>query len=285
MRFTQMVLVLMLSLATTAPGAEPSSRPAPDEREITDPAEVALIATAVKGLKEHLDDFTLSLEYHGPDDPPTFLSLTFRTRPIAGEKRAPWHPAFVVSKTQAERLIDHLAKGNLFLSDANLHAIKDYGLPLRYYTLSVRLHGDGRPRYWVYLRWDKPMFERLDGLRGVLEGEAAAAMDNLLVPLEPVRRRVGAPPEANRPEPATRPATAPGERRAAGGPDPQSAADRAAWGWSAEKANPLYCAVRQAEGKYRVSLATDPVERTNVKIRITLGERELYAWDGHPATV
>src|SRR4051812_35613831 len=104
MRFTQMVLVLVLSLATTVLAAEPASRPAPDEREITDPAQVALIAAAVKDLKAHLDDFTLSLQYHGPEEPPAFLSLTFRTRPIAGEKRAPWHPAFVISKAQAERL-------------------------------------------------------------------------------------------------------------------------------------------------------------------------------------
>lgn len=66
--------------------------------------------------------------------------------------------------------------------------------------------------------------------------------------------------------------------------DYQATAEGAGWGWRSERANPLGC-ISQCGGKYDIELVNPKDDRSSLIITVLLGERKVYSWKGHVASV
>ena len=134
-----------------------------------------------RGLKERVDQFTLEIRYHGPQDKKNpYISLTLRVPRVPPERRLAHWPALQISKAQALKIIDHLNGTGILNKAGNLHN-KGFAPPKGpVYALTVK----GPPELLLYepLGWDLKMLERLDALRKVLkkDSQAAKAFDKLL---------------------------------------------------------------------------------------------------------
>jgi len=134
----------------------------------------------VKALKADLGSFALRLVYSGQQDKP-FYVLVLHVGPVE-EKSQPFFQVVTITEAQASRIIDHLAADG-FLSQA--------GPPVRggvepCYILTVQSKAAGAMA--ENLGWDARMLARLDGLRSVMDGDAATAMDFLLGRLSGLRQ-------------------------------------------------------------------------------------------------
>ena len=127
-------------------------------------------------LKAVVKTFMLGLDYWGEQDKP-YSNLCLSVRTILMAK-----PYIQITEAQATRIIDYLATEG-FLDKANDSKERPPGQG-RHYRLWVRV-GDIHQyvQYEEWLGWDMKMLQRLDGLRTVLEGDAAKDMDRLLGPL------------------------------------------------------------------------------------------------------
>ena len=156
--------------------AEP---PATATASATQPSKVA--TERAEALKKDIKNFTLSLNYYGKGKgnlPLNSLFLSVPAWPGIGTGAGGWSPLLRVQITedQAKKIIDYLATEG-FLDRAELPGptsqpaappkVSDYVL-----SLSNGLRED--------IGWGLPMLQRLDGLRKVLEGNAAKDMDTLL---------------------------------------------------------------------------------------------------------
>lgn len=130
-------------------------------------------------LKAGLKTFTLSLEYSGEQSKPYYqLLLSVPPLPLRRSEN-PFFQMVWINETQAAAIIDYLT-GEGFLLKAQEGPFKRTPEP-PYYALVVQVAGADQPlRYGLVLGWDLQMIRRLDGLRKVLEGDAARAMDLLL---------------------------------------------------------------------------------------------------------
>ena len=158
-------------------------------------------------LKAGLPSFFLELLYRGDQDKP-FYAVVLQATELEKE-----YPPFTgtarVTEDEASRIVDCLAAdGYLALAQGTAAA----GLPVPLgpcYTLTVRANpaGPGRPapEFHEDLGWGLPMLRRLDGLRKVLDGDAAKAMDALLGRMSGFRKAWSGAP-ATGPVPAPGPA-------------------------------------------------------------------------------
>ncbi|MCK4623926.1 MAG: protease inhibitor I42 family protein, partial [Phycisphaerae bacterium] len=151
-------------------------------------------AERVKKLKANLGTFMFHLRYHGKQDQnKPFYRLTLDRLPRLPTPKAAVRLLVRVNHDQAEKIIDHLARSG-FLASAMLNtpqnAMPDG--PAYTYLLTVDLK-DRKGGWWLYedLGWDLKMLKRLDGLRKVLDGDAAKEMDKLLKRLEGQREEWG----------------------------------------------------------------------------------------------
>lgn len=156
--------VLLLAVGAATAAAAPSADLAPGR---------------AKELKVNLKSFQLELSYNGPEDKP-FYRLVLSVPPIGDDRSNPFYRAIQIGEAQAGKLIDRLAQDG-FLA----HALEQPKRPQPTtpgYTLTVgNLYED--------LGWGLPMLKRLDGLRQVLDGDAAKAMDLLLARLSGLRQQ------------------------------------------------------------------------------------------------
>jgi hypothetical protein len=129
-------------------------------------------------LKAAAKFFRLDLHYHGDQDKP-YYGLTLSVPVVDQAALDPFHPIVQISEEEAVKIIDHLA-GDGFLDQAQDKAPgKPAGQPC--YTLTVRTTGKGEAVvYDENLGWNAPMLKRLDGIKVILTGNAAKAMDLLL---------------------------------------------------------------------------------------------------------
>jgi inhibitor of cysteine peptidase len=129
-----------------------------------------------KALKADLDTFWLELRYWGNQDKP-FYNVILQTAELLNEY-PPYVEASRFTKEDAAKVVDWLGEdGFLALSS---HA-PTAGLPAPpgpCYTLTVREKAAGE--FYENLGWDLAMLGRLDGLRKVLSGDAAKALDTLV---------------------------------------------------------------------------------------------------------
>ncbi len=142
----------------------------------------------VKLLKANRDSFCLHLSYHGRQDKPLYRILSLGAHELEG-KVAIGRDFLFISGKQAEKIIDHLAKEGFLARAMNLSGIR-MAKPPAGPTYVMEVSAGGRVLY-EYLGWDLPMLKRLDGLRKVLDGEAAKGMDKLLARMSGHRKEWG----------------------------------------------------------------------------------------------
>jgi|GEM_PF-6502449 len=177
---------------TVAVGA-PATRPA-----------AARTATLLGDLKT----FTLQLNYSGQQDKP-YYHLLLSVPPLPGKDRDnPFYRQARVTEQQAKAIIEYLLKNGYF--DVALDGNRNRGpLPPKesYYSLALRVENDGNPvQFEEWLPLAKPLlYQRLDGLRGVLEGAAAKDMDLLIGRLAGHRKEATTQPAAATSPAATQP--------------------------------------------------------------------------------
>ncbi len=93
----------------------------------------------------------------------------------------------ITKKQDIIRIIDHLAADGVLAQAVSIEKGSVAPAPIaRCYEMQISSEGTGRLR--LNLGWDMKMLNRLDGLRKVLNGDAAKAMDKLLKRLEGQRK-------------------------------------------------------------------------------------------------
>jgi hypothetical protein len=132
-------------------------------------------------LKEGIKSFHLELLYNGNQDKP-FYRLTLSVPPVGQDRSNPFHRIAQVSEEQAGKLIDSLARDGFLAKAVDLRNKKLPRPTMPGYTLKVG-------NFYEDLGWGLPMLKRLDGLRKMLDGDAAKGMDLLLGRLSGFRKQ------------------------------------------------------------------------------------------------
>jgi hypothetical protein len=125
--------------------------------------------------------FTLTLNYRGDQDKP-YYRLMLSVQPVVRFKGNAFDLYTQITEEQAMKIIDYLAVEGFLDQALDLNRNRSPAPPPEpYYTMTV--HSDGPPRTFGFQDWlgfDLNMLKRMDGLRVVLEGDAAKQMDLLL---------------------------------------------------------------------------------------------------------
>jgi hypothetical protein len=135
-----------------------------------------------KELKDGIKTFQLKLLYQGDEDKP-FYRLTLSVPPIDVGLVNPFDNVVQINEELANEIIDYLARDG-FLTKAvdRRNKIRMLRAATPSYTLSVGNFSED-------LGWRLPMLKRLDGLRKILDGDAAKGMDRLLARLSGLRKQ------------------------------------------------------------------------------------------------
>jgi hypothetical protein len=162
----------------------------------TDPAKAR-----AKELKDGVKSFRLELNYNGDADKP-FYRLTLGVPPSGPDRSNPFHRPAQVSEEQAGKIIDHLAQEGFLTKAVDLREEKVSQPTMPGYALKVG-------NFYQDLGWGLPMLKRLDGLRKMLDGDAAKGMDFLLGRLSGFRKQweKATPPPAQQVQSVTDPAS------------------------------------------------------------------------------
>lgn len=134
-------------------------------------------------MKKNVASFTLTLRYHGPQDKPHYR-LLLTAVPIERKER-PFEMIRFLDARQAGKIIDHLAEEGFLAGAANIESKKIAYPKGPAYTMTVTGHGV----LYQNLGWDLKTLHRLGALRKVLTSKAGKAMDKVLKPLEPQRKK------------------------------------------------------------------------------------------------
>jgi len=154
--------IMVLAMAHTARAEAPATQPT---TQATERAET---------LKKDIKTFSLQLFYWGEEN---YDRLVLSVPPLVERERNAffdWRQA-QITEDQAKKIIDYLASEG-FLEGAKMPEPPGRPFspgPRPAYVLSVS------GGLWENLGWGLPMLQRLDGLRKVLDGDAATQMDLL----------------------------------------------------------------------------------------------------------
>lgn len=174
------LIVVVLFGHSLAAGAEPSKKA--QER-------AAQLKAAAKLLR-------LDLKYYGQQDKP-YYGLTLSVPVVPQLAIDPFYPIVQITEKEAVKIIDHLTVDG-FLDQAQDKAPGKPPNETSGYTLTVRPTGKGEA-FYENLGWGAPMLKRLDGIKGILHGNAAKAMDFLLGRLAGHRKEWAALEKVGRP--------------------------------------------------------------------------------------
>jgi hypothetical protein len=170
MRIDSRVSVILTALLTSAAYAAPATKPSQADQR----------SKQFQAAAAGANSFELTLDYHGDQDKP-FYGLTLSVQKPAGDD--PVHPALTITPQQARKIITQLSADGFLSRAAELpQNQKPPSTPKGpCYTLRVACEDQaGRHEFIEDLGWGLPMLKRLDGLRGVLDDDAAKPMDTLL---------------------------------------------------------------------------------------------------------
>jgi hypothetical protein len=150
----------------------------------------AIAAARAKKVAGEIRTFTLRLNYAGQEDKP-FYRLLLSVPAIVGKDRDnPFHRQAQITEAQAGKIVGFLAKDGFF--DTALDGNRNLGpVPPKepYYALTVGIANGGNPIVFEeWLTFRPLLIHRLDGLRKLLDGEAATGMDFLITRLSGYRR-------------------------------------------------------------------------------------------------
>jgi hypothetical protein len=154
-----------------------------------------LAQARAKELKAGIKSFRLQLNYNGDEDKP-FYRLALRVGAV--EQSGPFKRLVSITEEQATKIIDHLGADGFLRQAKQWNSL--WNTPLKFakpqgYVLKVSGFADEQGRFRGDLFWyeelgfDPAMLKRLDGLRKVLDGDAAKEMDSLLGRLSGHRRQ------------------------------------------------------------------------------------------------
>ncbi len=196
-------LFVALIACTNARGSEAAAQPTAKAAE-----RAAQIKAAVKS-------FALELHFQG-DQATNYDSLVLSV-PVRRYLLPRNLRVADISEKQATKIIDYLAtEGFLDQAHEGMQNLPSPPKPDNSYSLVVRANDQGK---FIVLEetlgWGTPMLARLDGLRKVLDGDAAKEMDVLLGKLSEQRKattKTDANPNAGTAEPPTASAAEPSKR-------------------------------------------------------------------------
>ena len=166
--------------AKGAKGAKGVGDASPTTRPATQPSDQA--AGRVKRLKAAVKNFALVLSYTGPQDKP-YYHLNLHVAPMQIMRNDAFHLYVQITEGEAVKIIDYLATEGFLdrATDQSNGADHQAVLIGPVYLLTTLAESPtGRTEFYENLGWDTKMLGRLDGLRAVLDGEAAKQMDVLL---------------------------------------------------------------------------------------------------------
>ena len=145
--------------------------------------EADLAKARAKTLKTDIKTFRLELLYYGNEEKP-FYRLILSVPPVGQKRDNPFYRCVQVTEEQAARIVDRLAGEGFLAKAADLRSKTEPPEPAtkQGYTLTVDSFRED-------LGWGLPMLKRLDGLRKVLDGDAAKGMDFLLGRLSGLRKQ------------------------------------------------------------------------------------------------
>ena len=177
------VFVLSITIAGFGFAADPPAKQ-PTSRAVT----------RAKNMKEAVKHFGLHLTYHGETDKP-YYHLILSVRGGWGTPDRFYQQA-TITTGQAEKIIDHLVADGFFDRAVEAESFRLRSKPS--YTMRIHIDDNGDTED---LGWGLPMLKRLDGVRKVLDGDAAEKMDVLLLRLAGYRKeweeKEGKPTTAN----------------------------------------------------------------------------------------
>jgi hypothetical protein len=181
------VMALLLALAGVSCSATPAAR-------------TSILATErAATLKNRIKRFTLDLHYYGTQKSGRYfsMSLSVPTSPVYGAAFGELDAH--ITEAQAGRIIDYLAVEGMLDQARSIEPPNPPFEPAQRpaYVLKLSDH------YAQDLGWGLPMLERIEGLRKVLDGNAAKAMDQWQERLAEQRRAWEA--AATGTQPATQP--------------------------------------------------------------------------------
>ena len=160
--------------------------------------------SAVKTLKKHVDQFDLSLDFWRGTEPHRYPKQHPGLYLYRGELRRSDYRAtkagaakmrvtvLKIDRPQALRLIEHLADAGFFDRARPITTKEDRHVNGPQYVLTVGAKGKrvlgiwAAPPHELELGWNRKTQTRLNGLRSVLKGDAAKAMDKLLAEVKPL---------------------------------------------------------------------------------------------------
>jgi len=147
-----------------------------------------LAAERAEKLKADVKRFTLILNYTDPQDKP-FYRLLLSVPVLPGNDRAnPFFQSARITEDQAKAIIDYLA-ADCFFDKAEDGRNRDATpKPPTGPTYLLAVTTDAAA-YQAWIGWNLKMLHRLDGLRKLLDGDAAKGMDLLLGRLSGYRRQ------------------------------------------------------------------------------------------------
>ena len=135
-----------------------------------------------KALKAAVKNFALVLSYTGPQDKP-YYDLNLHVAPMHILQNDAFHLYVQITEGEAVKVIDYLATDGFLgrATDPSNGADHQAVLIGPVYLLTTLAESPtGRTEFYENLGWDMKMLGRLDGLRAVLDGEAAKQIDVLL---------------------------------------------------------------------------------------------------------
>ena len=142
-------------------------------------------AARVKQLKAEIKTFRLELLYNGEEGKPFYRLIL--SVPLVPARSNPFYRIAQITEAQAEKIIDHLATEEFLDKAEDLKMKRQRPVPnMPGYTLTVTTE---ERSFREDLGWGLPMLKRLDGLRKVLDGDAAKDMDFLLGRLSGLRKQ------------------------------------------------------------------------------------------------
>ncbi len=166
MRYSLLMIVVSLACMASIAQAVPATQPTPK-------------ATArAEQLKAGVKTFTLTLNYRGEQDKP-YYRLMLSVQPVVRFKGNAFDVYTQITEAQATKIIDYLITEGFLDRALDLNRNRSPAPPPEsYYTMAV--HVDANVGFEEWLGFDMNMLKRLDGLRAVLDDDAAKQMDLLL---------------------------------------------------------------------------------------------------------
>jgi RNA polymerase sigma factor (sigma-70 family) len=176
------VALFGVSLQAIGSGTPPAEAPAAPQKQAAPPAggQAGKPQEVAEVLKKRVAEFSLEIRFHGNGEDRRLYPSVLLTVPPAWEGKGESETVVRLARARALALIDHLCDPRSPVRRVPPVLADD--LPAFTYGLYVRPEEVKFPA--IYVRFGPGLFEGLEGIRKVLDGKAAKALDTLLDAVE-----------------------------------------------------------------------------------------------------